>query len=109
MTIAGAIMTYRAYFRGEDDAFRRDTGLADRRPFSRWHPFTSKEQAKAEDRKAFRYGLLSFVVGTLIWAYGDLLLAPKKEPTQFRGRMTACQQRSAGVEPGRPKTNHQID
>jgi hypothetical protein len=74
MTIAGAIMMYRAHFRGIEDAFLRDTGRSDRRAFRRWRPLRSKAEAKAEDAKAFRYGFLSIVLGTLIWAYGDLVL-----------------------------------
>ena len=74
MTIGAALMTYRAYFRGRDDAYMRDTGLADRPAFSHWHPIQSHEKARIEDRRAFRFGLLSFVMGTLIWAFGDLFV-----------------------------------
>ena len=73
MTVAGVFMTYRGYFRGIDDAFARDTGQADRAAFSRWHPIKSREVAKSEDRKAFRYGLIAIIIGTLVWAYGDCL------------------------------------
>jgi len=79
MTIAGAVMTYRGYFRGIDDDFWRLTGQADRRAFSHWHPFDSREEAKTEDRKAFRWGLYSFVFGTLVWAYGDMLIPTPQE------------------------------
>jgi hypothetical protein len=72
MTVAGVFMTYRGYFR-EKDEFARLTGQADRAAFSPWHPIESKEIAKAEDRKAFRYGLIAIIIGTLIWAYGDCL------------------------------------
>ena len=82
MTITGAIMGYRAFFRGREDAYLRDTGRADRRAFSRWNPFTSRGEAKAEDQKAFRWGLISFVIGTLIWAYGDLAVPTKNEPNK---------------------------
>jgi hypothetical protein len=75
MTVAGVFMTYRGYFRRIDDPYARDNGEADRRAFSRWHRIKSKEEAKLEDRKAFRYGLISIMIGTLIWAYGDCLFS----------------------------------
>lgn len=78
MIIAGTMMTYRGYFRGSQNAYWRDTGIADRRAFSRWHPFKSKDRAKAEDRAALRAGIVFLVVGSLIWAYGDVLLPLKK-------------------------------
>jgi hypothetical protein len=74
MTIAGVFMTYRGYFRGIDDDFQRLTGQADRAAFSRRSVFKSKDEAKSEDRKAFRYGLIAIIIGTLIWAYGDCWL-----------------------------------
>jgi hypothetical protein len=81
MTITGAIVTYRAFFRGREDEFLRNTGHADRRAFSRWNALTSRGEARMEDRRAFRWGLISFVIGTLIWSYGDFVL-PKKEPNK---------------------------
>jgi hypothetical protein len=75
MTVAGVFMTYRGYFRRIDDPYTRDTGEADRRAFSRWHPIRSKEEAKLEDRKAFRCGLISIMIGTVLWAYGDCLFS----------------------------------
>ena len=81
MTITGAIMTYRAFIRGRENAFLRDTGRADRPAFKVWNPYASRDEAKAEDQKAFRWGLISFVVGTLIWAYGDLAFS-RKAPDQ---------------------------
>lgn len=75
MSVFAAVMTYRGYFRGKDLEHMSITGHADRRAFSNWRPFTSKEDAKREDRSAFRWGLRAFIVGTLIWAYGDLWLS----------------------------------
>ncbi|MEN3369384.1 MAG: hypothetical protein V7609_1527 [Verrucomicrobiota bacterium] len=84
MTVAGVFMTYRGYFRRIDDLYSRDTGQADRRAFSRWHPMKSREEAKAEDRKAFRYGLISIIIGTLIWAYGDCAFPNRPNQTMQR-------------------------
>lgn len=78
MTVFAAVMTYRGYFRRTDDEYMRLTGQADRRAFSYWHPFKSKDEAQREDRSAFRWGLRTFALGTLIWAYGDLWLPISK-------------------------------
>ena len=80
MTITGAFMTYRAFFRGREDEYLRDTGHADRRAFTRWNALTSKGEARMEDRKAFRWGIISFVIGTLIWSYGISCFRSKCRP-----------------------------
>jgi hypothetical protein len=87
MAVIGAIMPFRPYFRGKDDAFLGTTGQADRRAFKRWSPLTSKIEAKAEDGKALRWGIVLIVIGTIIWAYGDLL--PLKAPPKQTSRTVA--------------------
>jgi len=73
-TITGAIMMYRGHFRGIENEFLRATGRSNRRAFRQWHPLYSKEEARIEDQQAFRHGFRWVILGTLIWAYGDLLL-----------------------------------
>lgn len=80
MTVAGVYMMYRGYFRGLDNSWARETGQADRAAFTGWHPTNSKEAARLEDRKAFRYGMMAIVVGTIIWAYGDCWIPNWPQP-----------------------------
>ena len=74
LSLVGGVVTFRRFFRRADVSYFRDTGWADRAPFKPWNPYTSREEAEQEDRKAIKWGIVSLVVGTLIWGYGDLAL-----------------------------------
>ena len=72
MTLTGLIMTMRSIYRKAGyDSYNTET---ERPPFGEWHSFTSRDAALQEDAKALAWGVASIVTGTLIWAYGDVLI-----------------------------------
>jgi hypothetical protein len=74
VTLCGLLMTFREYLRRARDLYWRDTGLADQPAFGRLNQMEARPKARVADAKALRVGLLYTVIGTTIWAYGDLLL-----------------------------------
>ncbi len=72
MTITGLLMTFRSIYRKAGlPSYHPET---DRPPFGLWHAMSSRSVAQQEDAKALTWGIASIVLGTLIWAYGDLLV-----------------------------------
>ena len=67
-------MTFRRYLRDVDKEWKRLTGRADRRAFTRYHPYWSKFDSENHDYKSTVWGIVYIVFGTLILGYGDLLL-----------------------------------
>ena len=76
VTLCGLLMTFREYLRGTRDLYWRDRGFADQ-PAFKWiaNPMEAKMKAQRADAKALRTGIWYTVGGTIIWAYGDLLLS----------------------------------
>jgi hypothetical protein len=69
-------MTFREYLRGTRDLYWRDSGFADQPAFKRIaNPIDANMKARQADAKALRTGIWYMVGGTIIWAYGDLLLS----------------------------------
>jgi hypothetical protein len=76
VTLCGLLMTFREYLRGTRDLYWRDSGFADQPAFKPIaNPMEAKMKAQQADAKALRTGIWYMVGGTIIWAYGDLLLS----------------------------------
>jgi hypothetical protein len=75
LTVIGLLMTLRTYFRGAHNPNLRDTTEAHRPPFSLPGAYYDPDQAAEADRHSLVAGIVIGVLGTVLWAFGDLIIA----------------------------------
>jgi len=74
LALAGTLMTFRFYLRGAHNSYLRDTGIADQPAFRHIPHHEAKMKAPKEDYKAICCGIICIVLGTIVWAYGDVMI-----------------------------------